>query len=230
MFVCGVPADAAAFSRVLTVEQTLFGKLSLPAPVAEEFFRVSPEIFAVVSDPDGAVAAYSTAFPLQERWAQALIAGDVVEPELTPDMLLDRRASHEGAHVYIGSVVVDSQRDALTRSSLLASLLSWRIRQLREFTIKRVSVMMMGVSKQGQQLIRYTGAKKLNDGANRRDGYSIYGRAVSQSFLYRATTTIERCFNGGLIRMDMGSNWSSDRAYSICPDIRQAAPLPEAVL
>jgi len=202
MFVCGVPQDAAAFGRLLDVEQALFGKLSIPTAMAREFFNVSPEIFSAITGPDAAVAAYSSAFPLQPRWARALIAGDIIESELTPDMLLDRRDSHENGNVYIGSVVVGSGYDGLTRSSLLASLLTWRIKQLREYSIRRVSVMMTGVSKQGEQLIRYTGARKLNDGANRKDGYSIYGRSVSQGFLQRATVALERCFNGGLIKMN----------------------------
>jgi hypothetical protein len=203
MFVCGVPKDAAALSRVLTVERDLFGSLSIPESVAHEIFRVRPEIFSAITGPTSSVAAYSTIYPLKKQWAQALIAGDIAEPDLKADMLLTRHDSHQDACIYIGSVVVDSSFDPLTKSILLSSILSWRTQQLRDASIRRLSVVMTGVSKEGERLIRYLGAKQLNDGTTRKDGYAIYGRTVTQGFLSRATSTIERCLNNRTVKMDL---------------------------
>jgi hypothetical protein len=203
MFVCGIPKDSDEFSRVLTVEQKLFGGLSIPSTVAHEFFKFRPEIFTAVAIRGGTVAAYSSAYPLQRRWAQALIAGDITEPELTPEMLLRRQDCHEDSHVYIGSVVIDGGHDPLTKTILLSSLLSWRAQQMRDASIKRLSVVMTGVTKQGERLIHYVGAKQLNDGANRRDGYPIYGRKITPGFLHRATTVIERCLNSQIVEMNL---------------------------
>ncbi len=205
MFYCGVPRDTAEFLRVWSVEQNRFGDLSVPARIAQEIFRLRPELFTAIFCSKLTVAAYTVGYPLQPRWAQALIAGDVIEPELTPDMLLSRKESHEGASVYIGSVVVAEHYDALTRASLMAALASWRARQMREASIRRMSLMMTGVSKQGEKLIRYVKAKKLNGAENRKDGYAIYGRTITPSFLNRATIAIERCFNSSSVEMSLDS-------------------------
>jgi hypothetical protein len=203
MFVCGVPKDATALSRVLTVERNLFGALSVPDSVAHEIFRARAEIFSAITGPGASVAAYSTIYPLKPHWAKALIAGDIAEPDLRANMLLARHDSHHNACIYIGSVVVDSSFDPLTKSILLSSVLSWRTQQLLDASIRRLSVVMTGVSKEGERLIRYLGAKQLNDGANRKDGYAIYGRTVTQGFLSRATSTIERCLNNRTVKMDL---------------------------
>ena len=117
-------------------------------------------------------------------------------------MLLGYQDAHEDAYVYVGSVVVGHQYDGLTKATLLASLLSWRSRQLRDAAIKRLSIIMVGVSDQGDRLIRYVGAKKLRDGFERKDGYPIYGRKVTRGFLLRATNSIERCINSRMVVMD----------------------------
>lgn len=205
MFYCGVPRDAAEFLRIWRIEQNQFGDLSVPAPVAHEIFRQRPELFLAVFSENSAVAAYSISYPLQPCWAQALIAGDITEPELTPDMLLGRDESHDGASIYVGSVVIAEHYDALTRASLLAALVSWRARQMREGSVRRMSVMMTGVSKQGEKLIRYVKAKELNSAENRKDGYAIYGRTITPRFLNRATIAIERCLNGRSVEMSLDS-------------------------
>ena len=203
MFHCGVPRNAAEFSRIWSVEQELFGDLSVPASVAREIFHQRPELFLAIFCARSTVAAYTVGYPLQPRWAKALIAGDLTEPELMPDMLLTHKDSHEGAQVYIGSVVVDEKHDALTRASLMAALVSWRARQMREASIRRMSLIMSGVSKQGEKLIRYVKAKELNGAENRRDGLAMYGRTITPGFLNRATVAIERCFNSRSIEMSL---------------------------
>ncbi len=203
MFYCGVPRNAVEFSRVWHFEQTQFGNLSVPAPVAREIFQQRPELFLAIFCKKSTVAAYSVGYPLKPRWAQALIAGYVTEPELMPDMLLGRHDSHEGASVYIGSLVVAEHYDAFTRASLMAALASWRARQLRDASIRRMSLVMTGVSKQGQKLIHYVRAKKLNSAENRKDGYAIYGRTITPSYLNKATIAIERCFNSSSVEMSL---------------------------
>lgn len=205
MFYCGVPRDAAEFSRVWTIEQGQFGDLSVPQPVAREIFHQRPELFLAIFCKKSTVAAYSVGYPLKPRWAEALIAGDITEPELLPDMLLTHQDSHENAAVYIGSVVVSEQYDPFTRASLMAALVSFRARQMREHSIRRMSLMMTGVSTQGEKLIRYVKAKKLNSAENRKDGYAIYGRVITPSFLNRATIAIERCFNSASVEMSLES-------------------------
>ena len=203
MFYCGVPRNAAEFSRVWNIEQQEFGELSVPAPVAREMFRQRAEMFLAIFCAKSTVAAYSAAYPLKPRWAQALIAGEITEPELTPDMLLDRYEPHDGASIYVGSVLIAEHYDALTRASLLAALVSWRARQMREGSVRRMSVMMTAVSKQGEKMIRYVKAKELNSAENRKDGYAIYGRTITPRFLSRATIAIERCLNGRSVEMSL---------------------------
>jgi len=202
MFICGVPKDSAEVALILRIEQELFGNLSIPAGISNEIFQIRPELFTSILAPNGEVAAYSTAFPLHQHWARALVAGEVTEPEITPDMLPGYHDPHENPSVYIGSVVIGSQYDPLTKASLLAALLSWRAHQLRDASIRRLSVMMTGVTKQGQQLIRFAGARQLNSGTNRKDGYPIYGRTVTPSFLHRATALVERCLNSRIVQMN----------------------------
>ncbi len=57
MFVCGVPRDSSEFSRLVSVEQGLFGGLSVPPQMAHEIFEFRPEIYTAVVAPDQSVAA-----------------------------------------------------------------------------------------------------------------------------------------------------------------------------
>jgi hypothetical protein len=202
MFVCGVPKDSSEFARVLKVEQGLFGDLSLPPSMAHQMFDFRPEIYAAVVGPDDSVAAYSSIYPLKKKWADAFVAGDVTEPDLTTDMLLTRQDCHERSSIYIGSVVVGGNYDPITKSVLLASMFSWRVQQLHHVAVGRLSVMMTAVTKQGERMIRKFGAKQLNGGARRRDGYAVYGREITPRFLYRATLVMEKCLNSGMVEMD----------------------------
>jgi hypothetical protein len=210
MFVCGVPKDSSEFARVLKVEQGLFGDNSLPPAMAHQIFEFRPEIYAAVLGPDDSVAAYSSIFPLRKDCADAFIAGDVTEPELTTSMLLTRQDCHESVNIYIGTVAVDDNFDPIMKSVLLASMFSWRAQQLHHASIKRLSVMMTAATKQGERLIRRMGAKQLNASANRKDGYAVYGRAITPRFLLRATATIGKCLNSGVV--SMSRNYVPDTA------------------
>ncbi len=202
MFVCRVPRDSAEFVRLLNVEQKLFEGLSIPPAMAQNFFRLRPELFTAIIASDDSVAAYTIALPLQPRWAEAFIAGDITETELTPGMLLERNQSLEGANIYIASVVVSDRYDPLTKLVLIAGLLSWRIKQLQSVAVSQLSVIMTPVTEQGERLARFAGATLLNSGINRKDGYAVCGREVTSGFLSRAATAMERCLNGAVIRIN----------------------------
>jgi hypothetical protein len=203
MFICGIPTSSDEFSRVLSVEQSLFGDLSVPPVMAYEIFNARPEIYSAIIGPNDTVAAYSSVYPLKRECAEAFIAGDITEPDLTLSMLLGRNDDHEGSYAYIGSVVAVSRYDTLSRTTLLTSLLSWRVQQLKAASVKRLSVFMTPVTEQGERLVRLVGARQLNDGANRKDGYSIYGRAITPGFLSLAIATMERCLNGHVVQMNL---------------------------
>jgi Domain of unknown function (DUF4118) len=216
MFVCGVPRDSDEFFRVLSVEQELFGDLSVPPAIALEIFKSRPEIYTAIVGQNDTVAAYSSAYPLKREWAEAFVAGDITEPELTPSMLLGRSDSLEGSCVYIGSVVVVGQNHPFTKATLLASLLSWRVQQLKAASVKRLSVFMTPVAEQGERMIRFIGAKQLNEGMNRKDGYPVYGRVITPGFLSRATATMERCLNNSTVQMNL----------DFTPSVNHAQPIP----
>jgi hypothetical protein len=201
MFVCCVPRNSAEFSRVLHVEQTLFGRLSVPPEMARQFFGIRPEIYVAIIGPDDRVAAYSSAYPLKPEWAEALIAGDIAEADLTPSMLLERDDSLEDSIVYIGSVVVSDHYDPITKLTMLASLASWRMKQLEATAVDRLSVIVTPVSEQGERMVRRARAKILNVGTNRSDGYSICGREITRGYLTSAASKIERCLNGAVVEM-----------------------------
>ncbi len=201
MFICGTPKDSAEFSRIWEVEQKLFGNLSVRSDVAVAIYKARPELFAAIFSQSQTVAAYSVVYPLQAQYAQALIEGEITEPDITLDMLLTYQDSHEDACVYVGSVVVDDSYDPLTRASLLAGLVSWRAAQMRRAAVKRVSLVMTGVSKSGEKLIRYIGAKQLKDADSRGDGYAMWGRSITPGYLYRITVLVERYFNGRVVKM-----------------------------
>jgi hypothetical protein len=203
MLVCGVPKNSDEFSRIHSVEQSLFGNLSLSPAMADDIFKFCPEIYTVIVGAQQTVAAYSSAFPLKRKWAQAFIAGDITEPDLTPDMLLGRHDCLQDCCIYIGSVVVASTYDSLMKATLLASLCSWRIQQLQATSANRLTVVMTAATKQGQRMIRSAGAKPLNDGANRKDGHTVYGRQITLGFLCRVTAAMERCLNSGIVQMNL---------------------------
>jgi hypothetical protein len=219
MLVCSVPRDSAEFSRVFSIEQKLFGELALPRSVAERIFKLCPEIWAAVFGPDDTVVAYSTAYPLKRKWADAFIAGDITEPDLTPEMMSEQQGMLESSCIYIGSVVVNGEYNVLMKATLLASLFSWRVQQMQTTSAKRLSVIMTPVTEEGRRMAQTVGAKELNCGANRKDGHPVYGREITPGFLYQATAAMERCLNSGVVKM----NFNFRRPESL---IRRAACSP----
>jgi hypothetical protein len=203
-----VPASAGVFSRVVEAEIGRFGGLALSKDRAEALFHHFPETYCAIVDEAGAIAAYSSAFPLKKTFADALVAGEIAETDLEPHMLLGLHECRD-SNVYIGSVVVDDKYNVISKSVLIASLLSWRIQQLEIAAIRRLSVMMTAATRDGERMVRYVGARLLNEGANRKDGVAIFGRKVNGNFLHRATAGLERCLNARQVQM----NFHSKNAY-----------------
>ena len=205
MYICGVPKTLAEFVKIMDVEKALFGDHALSLEASVELFKRRPDIYTAVVCPNGSIAAYLTAYPLKPKCAEALIEGEVTEPELTPDMLLTQHDKLEGSCVYIGSVVVDSKFNPILKTILLVSLGQFYIRPLQAAAVRRHSVIMTAASKDGKQLMNWIGAEKLNDGTNRKDGLDVYGRTISQGFLYRACAKVERFFDNEFVQFDFTS-------------------------
>jgi hypothetical protein len=210
MYICGIPKNRAEFSKLVDFEQALFGDRALSPEASFELFKKRPEIYTAVVCPQGSVAAYLTTYPLQPKYAEALIEGDITEPELTPDMLLTRHDNLEGSCIYIGSAVVDKKLDPILKSILLISLAQFHVRQLQADAIRRFSVIMTTVSKEGGRLANWIGAEKLNDGANRKDGLDVYGRTITQGFIYQACAVVERFFDNKFVHIDFPSRPPGD--------------------
>jgi hypothetical protein len=202
MFVCGVPRNIAEFSDVFNVSEDQFGELSISLSMARSIFAFRPEIYSAIIARNGAPAAYSSAYPLKEEWANAFVAGDIAEPDLTPDMLLSRQDALNGASVYVGSVVVASHYDPFTKSVLLASLFSWRARQMQDASVKRITAIMTPVTKHGQRLARYIGAERLGTKTDV-NGHAIYSRKLSPGFLYRITSSMEKLLSNSMVRLNL---------------------------
>lgn len=202
MYICGVPKNRAEFTKLVDFEQALFGDRALSPEASFELFKQRPEIYTAVVCPKGSVAAYLTTYPLQPKYAEALIEGEITEPELTPDMLLKRHDKLDGSCIYIGSVVVDGKLDPILKSILLISLAQFHVRQLQADAVRRFSVIMTTVSKGGARLANWIGAEKLNDGANRKDGLDVYGRTITQGFIYQACAAVERFFDNKFVHID----------------------------
>jgi len=201
MFVCCVPRSSAEFFSVLSLEQNLFDRYSIPPETAKEFFRIRPDVYQAVIGSAGNVAAYSSVFPLKPYWAKAFIAGEFGEPELEPHMLLERDESLEGATLYVGSVVVADGLNPVVRSLLIASMTIWRARQLDVAALKRFLVIATPVTDHGQRLRRHGGAMLLTDGASRKDGHSVYGREITHSYHSRILAAAEPLLNNSIIEM-----------------------------
>jgi len=224
MFVCCVPRNSAEFSRVLTVEQSLFGRFTIPPDIAGQFFGSRPEIYQAVFGPKNTLAAYSSIYPLQPRWAEAFIAGDITEPELKPSMLLERQESLENSTLYIGSLVVSDRYDPVTKSALLASLIAWRAKQLATASVECFSVIMTPVTEHGERLVRHCGARLLNAGSRRKDGCSVYGRKITRGYHTQVVAAVERLLNGSIVEMKYNF-WSRESWPAVGPDFGEAMPV-----
>lgn len=202
MFVCGAPTNLAAFSRVFDAAEDHFGKLSTSRETATKIFAFRPEIYLAIIASNGTVAAYASAYPLKKEWAAAFIAGDIAEPDLTPDMLLSRQDALDGTTVCVGHILVCNRYDPFTKSILLASLFSWRAQQLQYLTVRRITAIMTPITKHGERLVRYAGAKRLGTDTDM-NGYGIYGRDISPGFLYRMTSSMERFIGNPIVKMNL---------------------------
>jgi hypothetical protein len=191
-FVCAVPNDAEEFGRVHDLERSLFGKLAFPRDLADEFFAMRPEMFNAVFDQDGAVVAYTSAFFLRPEWGTALIRGEIADLELRPHMMYRRHDRHTGVFVYLGAVAVDTKCDPILKAMLLASMMWFRLHQMRDAAVDRLTAIMNTVSPEGERLARRMGAKKLNDRTNRKDGLDILGCELSPELLGGAFRAMER--------------------------------------
>ncbi len=201
MFVCCVPRSSAEFLRVLSLEQSLFGRLSVPPEIAKKFFGIRPEIYQAVIGPAGTLAAYSSVYPLKPYWAAAFIAGEIGEPELEPHMLLERDESLEDATLYVGSVMVADRYDPVIKSLLIASLIAWRAKQFDVAALKRFSVIATPLTEHGHRLLRRGGATLLAAGSSRKDGCSVYGREITHGYHSRVLPAVEHLLNGSLVEM-----------------------------
>jgi hypothetical protein len=202
MFLCGVPTNLAAFSRVFDAAKDQFGDLSTSPETATKIFAFRPEIYLAIIAANGIVAAYSSAYPLRKEWASAFIAGDIAEPDLTPDMLLSRKDSLDGTTVGVGHILVCNGYDPFTKSVLLASLFSWRAQQLQSLSVRRMTAIMTPITKHGARLVRYVGAKRLGTDTDM-NGYGIYGRDISPGFLYRMTSSMDRFIGNSIVKMTL---------------------------
>lgn len=203
MFVCDVPRSQEDFSDIIKMERNLFGDLALREKDAIEIFEFCPEFYSALYDTDGSIAGYSSIFPMKEAYASEFINGALSEPELKPYMLTAAASlDMEKSLAYVSSVVVSDKFGAITRSILLASLLSWRMTQMSRLALRRIPVFMIAVSDQGDQMVRFAGAKKLRDGAARKDGKTVFGRTITPGFLARANSSLQRCMAAGLVQMN----------------------------
>ena len=197
VFVCAVPNDASELGKMCDLERRLFGNLAFPFHAACNFFAKRPEIFNFVRDRHGDVVAYTSVFPLRPQWSKALICGDITEAELNADMIFGRNDRHDGLQVYVSSVVVDPKFDPILKSILIAGLMSFRIRQLRNASMQRVSAIMTIATSRGERLARRLGAKRLNGGASRKDGLDVFGCDVTSNLLYQEVIGAVKRFSFG---------------------------------
>lgn len=202
MFTCKVP-DEAGIRHLATIEQQLFNGIALSAEGILKIYDFCPEMFCVIENDDGNIVGYSSIFTMLPDEALRFIAGDFSEPDLVPELLIS--PEHENfskTHAYVGSVVIIGDFNIITRSVLLASLLSWRMKQMTRLALRRLPVFMISASEQGSQLVRFVGARTLKDAAERRDGNAIYGRTITPSFLAHANKALQRCLSSGFVKMD----------------------------
>jgi hypothetical protein len=205
MYICRVPESLVEFKKLIDVERAIFGGHALSFEASLALFKKRPDIYTAVFSPIGSVAAYLTTYPLQPRYAEAVIEGEVTEPELTPDMLSAQHRKLDGSCIYIGSVFVDRELNPLFKAILIISLAQYHIRKQQANEFRRFSVIMTTASKEGERLTNWIGAQKLNDGCNRKDGLDVYGRTISRGFLYHSCATMERLLENKYVRIDFAS-------------------------
>jgi hypothetical protein len=202
MFTCKVP-DEVGIRRLTKIERQLFEGISLSTERLFEIHNFCPEMFCVIENEDTNIVGYSTIFTMAPDQALHFISGKISEPDLSPELLItpsDKNFSE--THAYIGSVVVTGDFNVITRSVLLASLLSWRMTQMTRLALRRLPVFMISASENGSQLVRFVGARVLKEAAEREDGSAVYGRTITPSFMKRANKALHRCLSSGFVKMD----------------------------
>lgn len=211
MFVCDVPRSRSDFLKINDMENSLFEGMALSREGALAIFDFCPEVYSALYGEMGEIVGYSSVFLMRQEYASQFISGALAEPDLTPDMLYplsDPR--YRTGHAYVGSVVVKDGFSMVTRSILLASLLSWRMTQMTRLALPRLPVFMIAVSEQGEQMVRFVGAKRLNDGAGRKDGKAVYGRTITPGFMARANASLHRCVSAGLVQMEFDNCYKAE--------------------
>jgi hypothetical protein len=202
MFTCKVP-DKVGILRLANIEHKLFEGISLSPDRLQAIHEFCPEMFCVIENDDNDVVGYSSVFTMMPEQALRFISGEISEPDLSPELLTPPSAANfNKTHAYVASVVVVGDFNVITRSVLLASLLSWRMTQMTRLELRRVPVFMISASEHGSQLVRFVGARILREAADRGGGNAIYGRTITPSFMNHANKALQRCLSSGFVKMD----------------------------
>lgn len=211
MFVCDVPRSKSDFLKIADMENELFDGMALSPDNSLAIFDFCPEVYSAIYGELGEIVGYSSVFLMRQEYAFQFISGELTEPDLTPNMLFSLSdPDFRTGHAYVGSVVVKDGFSMVTRSILLASLLSWRMTQMTRLALPRLPVFMIAVSDQGEQMVRFVGAKRLNDGARRKDGKAVYGRTITPGFMARANASLHRCMSAGLVQMEFDNCYKAE--------------------
>ena len=212
MFHCGVPKLSSDINRILEIEHKKFGDLAIAEATALRIYNFCPELFCSIYDDGGSIVAYSTAFPMKKDYANFVISGEITESDITPEMMIRTDGLMSESNTYVGSVVVEDSSNPITRSVLLSGLLTWRMRQIENIGIKSLPVFMVAASHEGDKIIRFIGAKKINDGSKRKDLKAVYARRITPGFMNRASKTLDRCIKDSLLKMNYDNCYIAKQA------------------
>jgi hypothetical protein len=189
-FRCAILRGSDDFTKLVDLDQRVFGTATLSRASAEAIFHTRPELYSAVFDPDGEVAGYLDIYPLRRECARMLRRGHIGEAELHPGMLLGRSENHDRCDLYIGSLVIAGRYDPIVKSALLSALLKLRLIHMRALKVGRVNLLMSIASARGERLARRLGARKIQEGGKRRDGLDLYSGYTTQSSLAAFTAAM----------------------------------------
>ena len=212
MLYCGVPRVSSDITKILEIEHRKFGDLAISEAAAQRIYSFCPELFCSIYDVNGSIVAYSTAFPMKPNYANFVINGALSESDITPEMMIRTDGPMAQSNTYVGSVVVEDDANPITRSVLLSGLLTWRMKQIENIGIKSLPVFMIAASQEGDKIIRFIGAKKINDGSKRQDLKAVYARRITPGFMNRASKTLDRCIKDSLLKMSYENCYFADQA------------------
>lgn len=74
---------------------------------------------------------------------------------------------------------------------------------------------MIAASKEGDKIIRFIDAKKINDGSNREDLKAVYTRRITSIFMNRASKTLGRCIKDSLLQMSYENCYFADQVAKL---------------